>query len=164
MPPDRRRSPIRVAVAIGSNLDDREGHVAWAAQRLADLLTGLRISQPERTAPYDVPDPQPDYVNAVAVGRTRLSPRALLHALLELERQRGRRRPSLRAARTLDLDLVFYGDVVLREEDLVVPHPRFRERDFVLRPLAALAPGWRDPVTGRTAAALWRIHQANASR
>jgi 2-amino-4-hydroxy-6-hydroxymethyldihydropteridine diphosphokinase len=150
---------VRVAVALGSNLGDRAAHLSWATAQLAHLLDGLVVSPFEETAPLDVPDLQPDYLNAVAVGRSRLGAPELLDALLALERQRGRTRPGLRAARTLDLDLVLYGSAVIDDARLTVPHPRFRERPFVLGPLATLAPRWRDPVTGRTLAALWRTHR-----
>ena len=155
----RPQRAVRVAVALGSNLGDRAAHLSWAAGQLAYLLDGLVVSPFEETAPLDVPDLQPDYLNAVAVGRCRLGAAALLDALLALERLRGRMRPGLRAARTLDLDLVLYGNAVIDDARLTVPHPRFRERPFVLGPLAALAPRWRDPVTGRTLAALWRTHR-----
>ena len=150
---------VRVAVALGSNLGDRTGHLHWAVAELSRVIDGARVSAHEVTAPFDVPDSQPDYVNAVLVGRTPLSARALLDTLLALEQLRGRTRPGLRAARTLDLDLILYGDHVIDEPGLTVPHPRFRERPFVLGPLAAMVPRWRDPVTGHSMAALWRRRQ-----
>jgi 2-amino-4-hydroxy-6-hydroxymethyldihydropteridine diphosphokinase len=88
------------------------------------------------------------------VGETALAPRALLEALLAIEQERGRERPYLNAPRTLDLDLILAGDTVVEEPGLVLPHPRFRERRFVLEPLAAVAPELRDPVSGRTVAEL----------
>jgi 2-amino-4-hydroxy-6-hydroxymethyldihydropteridine diphosphokinase len=152
----RPATRVRVAVALGSNLGDRAAHLAWACDGLGHILTGLRASPFENTAPLDVPDAQPDYLNAVVIGTTGLPPRAVLDTLLRLEAERGRTRPGIRSARTLDLDLILYGDLVVDESGLQVPHPRFRERDFVLGPLARLAPRWRDPVTGETLAALWR--------
>ena len=147
---------VRVAVALGSNLGDRTEHLHWAVAELSLVIDGARVSTHEVTAPFDVPDPQPDYVNAVLVGRTRLSARALLDTLLALEQLRGRTRPGFRAARTLDLDLILYGDDVIDEPGLSVPHPRFRERPFVLGPLATMVPRWRDPVTGHSMVTLWR--------
>jgi 2-amino-4-hydroxy-6-hydroxymethyldihydropteridine diphosphokinase len=88
------------------------------------------------------------------VGDTDLTPRTLLETLLAIERERGRERPHLNAPRTLDLDLILYGDRQVDEEGLRVPHPRFRERRFVLAPLAEIAPELRDPVTGATVADL----------
>lgn len=143
-----------VAVAIGSNLGDRHAHLDLAAARLKDLLANLRISRAYETDPVDVPDDQPRFLNAAAVGEADLPARELLDALLAIERERGRERPHAGAARTLDLDLVLYGDQVIDEPGLRVPHPRFRERRFVLEPLAAIAPGLVDPVTGQTVRAL----------
>jgi 2-amino-4-hydroxy-6-hydroxymethyldihydropteridine diphosphokinase len=90
------------------------------------------------------------FLNAAAVGETTMTARHLLEAMLAIERERGRERPYLNAPRTLDLDLILLGNVVLQEQGLVVPHPRFRERRFVLEPLAAVAPELRDPVSGKT--------------
>lgn len=146
--------PVRVAIALGSNLGDREGHLAWAIERLRGPLTNLRASTFIETEPVGVPDAQPAYLNAAVVGETSSSPRDLIRLLLELEQQRGRTRTGLRSARTLDLDLILYGDLTLDEPDIVVPHPRFRERAFVLQPLAEIAPDWTDPVTGLTIAQL----------
>ncbi|HUF47107.1 MAG TPA: 2-amino-4-hydroxy-6-hydroxymethyldihydropteridine diphosphokinase [Vicinamibacterales bacterium] len=140
---------FKVAIALGSNLGDRQAHLDWAVQQLGDLLQHLRASPFVDTAPHDVPGPQPRYLNGVVVGETRLGPADLLDRLLALERARGRRRSSVRAPRTLDLDLILYGDLVRETPRLTVPHPRFRERPFVLEPLAVLAPDWIDPETGR---------------
>jgi 2-amino-4-hydroxy-6-hydroxymethyldihydropteridine diphosphokinase len=140
-----------VAVALGSNLGDRQAHLDFAIARLRELVANLRVSPFIETAPIDVPDDQPPYLNAVAVGETMLEPEALLEKLMVIERARGRERPSFRAARTLDLDLILYGDRIIRTDTLQVPHPRFRDREFVLRPLVELEPEWRDPVTGLTA-------------
>jgi 2-amino-4-hydroxy-6-hydroxymethyldihydropteridine diphosphokinase len=139
-----------VAIGLGSNLGDREAHLAFAFDRLAALLSNLRTSASHDTLPVDVPDLQPSFLNAAAVGETTLSARDLLDALLEIECERGRERPFRGAARTLDLDLLLYGGVVLHEPALTVPHPRFRERRFVLEPLAEIAPELRDPVTSLT--------------
>lgn len=92
------------------------------------------------TAPVGVHEPQPDYLNAVLVGRTTLSARELLNALLAIEHAHARERATPMAARTLDLDLILYGDDVIDEPGLQVPHPRFREREFVMGPLREIAP------------------------
>lgn len=136
-----------VAIALGSNLGDRRAHLDYAVTRLAGLLDGVRVSPFIETVPRDV-EPQPLFLNGAAIGESRLEPRALLDALLAIERERGRERPRAGAPRTLDLDLVLFGDRVVDEPGLCVPHPRFRERRFVLEPLAAIAPAMVDPVTG----------------
>ncbi len=92
------------------------------------------------TAPVGVLEPQPDYLNAVVVGHTTLSARDLLNALLAIERAHSRERATPKAARTLDLDLILYGQDTINEPGLEVPHPRFREREFVIGPLREIAP------------------------
>jgi 2-amino-4-hydroxy-6-hydroxymethyldihydropteridine diphosphokinase len=146
----------RAAVALGSNLGDRRGHLAYAVSRLADYFTNLKVSLPVDTTPVNVTGEQPDFLNAAAVGETRLAPRALLDTLLAIEQDRGRERPFPGAARTLDLDLILFGDRIIDEPGLIVPHPRFRERRFVLEPLAEIAPEMVDPVTGQTVEELLR--------
>jgi 2-amino-4-hydroxy-6-hydroxymethyldihydropteridine diphosphokinase len=145
-PPD----PAAVAIGIGTNLGDRREQMAFAVERLTELLGDLRVSSVIETEPVGAPNPQPNYLNAAATGITTLEPQDLLRALMTIERDGGRTRTFQNAARTLDLDLLLYGDRVISEPGLAVPHPRFRERVFVLQPLAEIAPGWRDPVTGHT--------------
>ena len=148
----------KVAIALGSNLGDRRAHLAFAFAELQRILTNIRTSSIIETDPVGVPDEQPKYLNAVVVGETDLEPEALLQHLMSIELARGRERPTsaLRAtvckpnaARTLDLDIVLYGNRIIRTPALEVPHPRFRDRAFVLDPLAELEADWRDPVTGQ---------------
>ena len=146
-----------IAIALGSNLGDRSGHLKSAATALAREVVGLRTSSFLETDAEDVPDVQPPYLNAVAVGETALAPHALLRVLLAIEESAGRVRPGWRAARTLDLDVILYDDLVMDTPDLVIPHPRFRTRRFVLQPLAELAPDWVDPVTGKTVGELLEL-------
>ena len=138
------------AVALGSNLGDRSAHLDYAISRLQSHLANVRVSRYYETDPIGVPGPQPLFLNAAVVGSTDASARDLLRTLLEIEVERGRERPHPGAARTLDLDLVLYGNLILDEPGLIVPHPRFRERRFVLEPLAEIAPQLLDPVTGST--------------
>jgi 2-amino-4-hydroxy-6-hydroxymethyldihydropteridine diphosphokinase len=138
-----------VAVALGSNLGDRRGHLAFALSALPGFITNLRHSRWHDTAPAGVSPDQPRYLNGVVVGETALSARELLDRLLAIEDAAGRTRPAPMAPRTLDLDLILFGDERIEEPGLAVPHPRFRERLFVLEPLAEVAPDWIDPVTGR---------------
>ena len=131
---------VTVAIALGSNLGNREAHLNQAVQELRAILRDVRVSSFINTAPVDVLEPQPDYLNAVVVGRTALSARDLLNALLAIEHSHSRERITPRAARTLDLDLILYGDDVIDEPGLQVPHPRYREREFVTGPLREIAP------------------------
>jgi 2-amino-4-hydroxy-6-hydroxymethyldihydropteridine diphosphokinase len=147
---------VTAVVGLGSNLGDRQAHLDRAIAHLARHLAALRVSSIHETDPVGVPGDQPRFLNAVAVGETTLEARALLSELLAIEREAGRERPYAGAARTLDLDLILFGDVIIDEPQLTVPHPRFRERRFVLEPLVEIAPGLRDPVTGRTVAELLR--------
>ena len=138
------------AISLGSNLGDRESHLAFARERLGQVLEHARFSTDFETAPVGVPDEQPMFLNAAAVGETTMHARELIEALLVIEGERGRERPFEKAARTLDLDLILLGDCVVDEAGAAVPHPRFRERRFVLEPLAQVAPTMVDPITGRT--------------
>lgn len=140
----------RVAVALGSNLGDRDAQLRGSITALIPVLTQLRVSSFHETAPVDVVGSQPLFLNAAAVGETKLSAPAILDVLLAIEQGFGRERPYERAPRTIDLDLILYGDQIIDVPGLSVPHPRFRERLFVLEPLAEIAPDWIDPVTGRT--------------
>jgi len=137
-------------VALGSNLGDRAAHLDHAVFRLRGLLGDLQVSRFYDTVPVGAPGPQPLFLNAAAVGQATISAQELLEALLAIERERGRARPYPNAARTLDLDLILFGDTMVDEPGLIVPHPRFRERRFVLEPLAEIAPAMKDPVTGKT--------------
>ena len=144
-----RGAAVPVAIALGSNLGDRHSHLAFAVTQLEAVLSAIRVSSSYETEPVGV-GLQPRFLNAALIGFTSLSPEDLLYQLLRIEQARGRERPHPGAPRTLDLDLVLYGDAVLSQPGLRVPHPRFRERRFVLEPLAEIAPGWRDPETGLT--------------
>lgn len=137
-----------MAIALGSNLGDRHGTIREAVIALGRVLDDVAVSTLHETAPIGAPHPQPQYLNAAVTGTTRLSPQALLSALHAIERRFGRERPFPNAPRTLDLDLIFYGAMILDEPGLVVPHPRFRQRRFVLDPLVEVAGHMVDPVTG----------------
>ena len=142
-------------VGLGANLGEPEAQVRRALAALAEL-PGTRLlaaSSLYRSAPVGVVA-QPDFINAVARIETAVTARALLQALLAAEARFGRRREFPGAPRTLDLDLLLYGDRVIDEPELVVPHPRMHERAFVLAPLAEIAPDIAIPGKGRAAALL----------
>ena len=149
----------KVAIALGSNLGDREANLAFGLSALPGFITNLKKSSWHDTIPVGVSPGQPRYLNGVVTGETALNARELLDRLLLIENEAGRTRPSAMAPRTLDLDLILFGDERIEEDGLVVPHPRFRERLFVLEPLAELEPGWIDPLTGSTISALLRAQQ-----
>ena len=142
----------RAFIGLGSNLAHPRRQLATALARL-DALHGVRViavSPNYVTAPIGGV-PQPDYVNAVALVETMLSPRALLVRLQAIERRQKRRRDATtlrNAPRTLDLDLLLYGARRIRSPQLTLPHPRMHERAFVLRPLADVAPDVRIPGRG----------------
>ncbi len=145
-------SSSRIAcVALGSNLGDRQEVLRDAFQALGQLpQTTLRAaSRLHETDPIG-PAGQGKYLNAAARLETRLEARTLLEHLLEIERGFGRERREHWGPRTLDLDLILFGAERIEAAGLTVPHPRFRERAFVLQPLAEVAADLVDPVTGKT--------------
>ena len=128
-------------IGIGANLGDPVASIREAFSAIA-ATPGCRMlnaSSLYRTAPIGGPT-QPDYINAAARIDTSLIPRTLLDTLLGIEREHGRERGILNGPRTLDLDLLLYGDSVLNEPGLIVPHPRMHERRFVLEPLLEIDP------------------------
>jgi 2-amino-4-hydroxy-6-hydroxymethyldihydropteridine diphosphokinase len=144
----------RVAISLGSNLGNRRAHLDYAIDALELDLTDILISSFRETDPAGVGPEHGPYLNAVVVGSTTISARLLLERLMDIEEERGRSRPYPMAPRTLDADLILYGEEIINEDGLSVPHPRFREREFVLAPLAEIAPEMIDPVTSRTIADL----------
>ena len=132
--------PTTAWIGLGANLGERAGTLRMALAALAALpgTRLLRVSSLYRSAPVDAGGP--DYLNAVAEMATELPPHDLLAALQAIERAAGRERPYRNAPRTLDLDILLYGDLRLDSATLMLPHPRLHERAFVLLPLAELAP------------------------
>jgi 2-amino-4-hydroxy-6-hydroxymethyldihydropteridine diphosphokinase len=135
-----KKAPVSAFVGLGANLGEPESQVRRAIAELGKLPEArlMASSSLYRSAPVGVGE-QPDFINAVAKLETTLTARELLDELLTLEARFGRERPSPGAPRTLDLDLLLYGDRVIAEPGLVVPHPRMHERAFVLMPLAEIA-------------------------
>ena len=140
-----------IVIAFGANLGERRSSLQSAADAVAQLLANFRLSSVIETAPVGAGlENDPPYLNAVAVGESDRPVREIFKALRAIEQQAGRTRLYPGAPRTLDLDLILAGDEVVEEADLQVPHPRFRDRLFVLDPLAEIAPDLIDPVTRLT--------------
>ena len=139
MPANEARA-VWAFIGLGANLGDARATLTRALGELAAMpgVDALQASPLYRTKPVDAQGP--DFVNAVARLRTTLSPLALLAGLQAIEAAHGRERPYRNAPRTLDLDLLLYGDEVIASPTLTVPHPRMHERAFVLLPLAEIAP------------------------
>jgi 2-amino-4-hydroxy-6-hydroxymethyldihydropteridine diphosphokinase len=145
----------RAAIALGSNLGDRNANLQVAIDHLALLGRVAAVSGFHDTTPVGYLD-QPRFLNAAAVLETVLSPLELLRALLVIEQTMGRVRAGVPAKgpRVVDLDLLLYDDLILSSAELTLPHPAMHERAFVLAPLAEIAPEWVHPVAGKTVAEL----------
>lgn len=164
------RGPVYCAVGIGANLPSASGGpaetIGCAAQALAAhrAVASFRISSMYQTDPVGG-KPQPRYTNAAAVFRTSLDAHELMDILLEIERSHGRvRTPESRwGPRPLDLDLLLYGDRVIRDERLSVPHPRMADRLFVLEPLAEIAPDMPVPGYGTVSGLLGALQRASCA-
>lgn len=154
-----RSDPIRAYVALGANLGDRARTIALALDQLRAhprIEVGKVSSLLENPAVGGPPD-SPPFLNGVAEVWTTLSPRDLLQTLLEIEHRLGRERHRKWDPRTIDLDLLLYGDRVIDEPELKVPHPRMAEREFVLAPLAEIAPDLVIPTQQKTTGELLAV-------
>jgi len=159
------RIPVEAFVGLGANLENPVQQVSQAVTELdgIDRTRLLAASSLYRSDPVGYAD-QPHFINAVAKLQTRLSPHELLDALHVIENRHGRRRSVRNAPRTLDLDLLIYGVLVLQEEGLTLPHPRMHERAFVLMPLAELAPDARVPGRGPVAQLLAQVDRSGVEK
>lgn len=150
------KNPVVAYIGLGSNLDDPVNQVCTALTELASIprtrvLQKSSLYRSPALLSADNPRAQPDYINAVAAVATELPAPALLDYMLQIEQRHGRRRGLRWAARTLDLDLLLYGDARLAEPGLTVPHPGLPKRAFVLYPLHEIAPGLEVPGHGAVA-------------
>lgn len=149
-----------VYLILGTNLGDRRAYLLAAERQVAEQMgTVVRHSQVYETEAWGVLDEQPAYLNQVLEISTSLSPRALLNTAHDIERKLGRRETEKRkgTARTIDIDILFYDDLVMSESDLQIPHARLHKRRFVLQPLLELAPQFRHPVFGKTVEELFQL-------
>ncbi len=138
---------VKCAIALGSNLGDSLTILEKTLKIISQSpdITLESSSHWYRTTP--IGPPQPDYLNGCAILKTNLAPEKLLRILLKIEQQFGRIRQEKWGPRTLDLDLLLYGDLILNTDSLQIPHPLMTDRAFVLVPLAEIAPNWVHPVT-----------------
>lgn len=140
----------QVLLGMGANLGDPVAQLAQAVRRMSRVMRIDAVSSVYRSEPVGFAE-QPDFRNVVVRGWTALEPLALLARAQRVEAELGRERSFANAPRTIDIDLLAYGDVVMRTEALTLPHPRLHLRGFVLHPLAEVAPRWVHPVLHRTA-------------
>ena len=138
-----------VAVGLGSNLGDRQANLSRALALLREVIHIERIAPVYETAPVGFAQ-QPDFLNCACTGHTTLSPRELRTAFASIERRVGRAASFPMGPRAIDLDILLYDDLVMRDEELTIPHPRMGERAFVLAPLRDIAPNAVEPVSGRS--------------
>ena len=158
--------PVTAYVGLGSNMERPAAQIGRAFDELAELPdTRLKARSPLYRSPPMGPQDQPEFINAVAALDTVLAPHDLLQALLAIEMRHGRRRDGTRwGPRTLDLDLLLYGDAVLDTPGLILPHPGLHERAFVLYPLADIAPELSVPGFGSVQALLARCRDTRIER
>lgn len=153
-----------VYLGLGSNIGDREALLQSALDALKGPGLRLRrVSSLYETEPVGLRD-QRWFLNLAAEFETDLFPRQLLHRIHRIERQLGRRRIVVNGPRTIDIDILLYGNAVVNTEELEIPHPRYRERRFTLAPLAELQPDLRDPVTGKSVKDLLAALQGQDAR
>ena len=147
---------MRAVIALGSNLGNRELNIDSAIAELAKIIEISHLSTNHETDPVGGPE-QPKYLNAVLIAETQLDPHELLISMLEIENKLGRKREIHWGPRTIDLDLIVFGDEVIDSEVLVLPHPRAHERKFVLEPWLEIDPDAYIPGIGEIESILQRI-------
>ena len=141
--------PVIVYLGLGSNLGDRKANLCRALELLSANVKVARVSPVYDTAPVGNTD-QPRFLNLVCKAKTPLTPPHLLSIIKDIEKQLGRVPAPPNSPRPIDIDILFYSDLVLETPALVIPHPRLTERAFVLTPLADIAPRLKQPVSGKT--------------
>jgi len=142
-----------ICLALGSNVGDSRHHIEDAIELLGACVTNI-VTAPMYVSKAVGYTDQADFFNTVITGKTHLTPHELLGFVKKIERQVGRVTRFRWGPREIDIDIIFYGDLSMQEPDLTIPHPRFRERDFVLEPLCKLSPAYIDPVSKQSVRAL----------
>ena len=148
----------KVLIGLGSNIGNRQKNLFLAWEKIKNCcdIHAIAISRCHWTSPVGGPENQPMYLNAVCMIQTEIKPLYLLEILLEIEKSLGRERIIHHGPRTIDLDLLLYGNEIHSSESLIVPHPRMHERMFVLKPSLEIAPDFIHPVLQKTLAELFR--------
>ena len=132
---------MKAVIALGANLGDPRKQVSLAIDLIRDIMKISAVSSLYETVPFEVPDRQPNYINAVLIGDSELKPLDLMKELLEVEDKLGRLRTFQNAARVIDIDIIEYGGLFMESKELTLPHPRAHERRFVLEPWLEIDPG-----------------------
>ncbi len=143
-------------LGLGANIGDRRKNLETALELLSEKLQIVRVSSLYDTAPVGEID-QPRFLNMVCEVYTILTPAELLELAKSIEMKLGRKRSRRNAPRTIDIDILFYGDRIIETPEVVIPHPRLTKRAFVLVPMAEIAPGFVHPVNGKTIEELMRV-------
>ena len=139
---------MKAVIALGANLGDPRKQVCMAIDAMRDVMRVDKVSSLYETEPFEVPDEQPSYINAVLIGECELSPADLMKEILAIEAEMGRVRSFTNAARMIDIDLIDYGAQLLDDDFVTLPHPRAHERRFVLEPWAEIEPDGELPGRG----------------
>ena len=144
-----------IYLSLGSNIGDRLANLQKAVVCLENHMTDIISSSIIETTPQYVAR-QPNFLNQVIMGKTGLSPFEFLKTIHHIESQMGRYRTFYNGPRVIDIDIISYGDLIISTPELIIPHPRFNERYFVLEPLLEIAPHWRCPKTGKDLVSIWK--------
>lgn len=137
-----------VALSLGSNVGDSYQTLLNSLKDISSFVDEMKVSSFYRTDPMNLKY-QPDFLNLAVTGKTNVTPSTLLKKVNSIEKKYGRAREIKYGPRTLDIDIILLGDAIVKREDLVIPHPQFRKRLFVVEPLAEIAPEMKDPVDGK---------------
>jgi len=145
---------IKVFLALGSNLGNKKKHINEAIKLLKKKVNDIKVAKFYETKPQYYEE-QGTFINTVLVGFTNLAPKDLLYFIKEVEIQIGRKKRFRFGPREIDIDILFYGDLIYKDENLIIPHPLLQERGFVLKPLLDLEPDFVHPVLKKTVKELY---------